>query len=252
MKALGWILGLIVLAIAGVVAYVAMNSGSLVKTALEELGPNFLGVDVSVSEVNLELIEGSAQVIGLVLGNPSGFDGPHMMKLDEVKVVLDPTQISDTLVVMKEVLIDGAEIAAIARGQRTNFQQLMDNLESAGGSSSSATENTTDSSSNEMKFIIDRFAFTNAGASLNSDVLGDMQLNMPDILLNDLGRKSNGATASEIAEQILQPISVAISAEAVKQGLDIEGVQKNAEDKIRETISSGLRSLTDRFKKSSD
>jgi hypothetical protein len=252
MKVLGWIVGLIVLVVAGVIAYVAMNSGSLVKTAIEELGPDFLGVDVAVSEVNLALMEGSAQIKGLVVGNPSGFNGPHMMKLDEIKVVLDPNQISDTLVVMKEVLIDGAEIAAIAQGQRTNFQQLMDNLEGAGGSSSAPTEDTADSAASEMKFIIDSFAFTNAGASLNSDVLGDLELDMPDIRLSDIGRKSNGATASEIAEQILKPISAAISSEAVKQGLDLEGVQKNIEENIREKIGSGLRSLTDRFKKSSD
>lgn len=252
MKVVGWIVGLIVLVIAGVVAYVAMNSGSLVKTAIEELGPDFLGVDVAVSEVNLALMEGSAQVKGLVVGNPSGFDGPHMMKLDEIKVVLDPNQISDTLVVMKEVLIDGADIAAIAQGQRTNFQQLMDNLESAGGSSAGSADDATDSAATEMKFIIDRFIFTNAGASLNSDLLGDLQLDMPDIRLNDIGRKSDGATASEIAEQILKPISEAISSEAVKQGLDLEGVQKNVEEKVREKIGSGLRSLTDRFKKSND
>ena len=220
MKVVGWIIGLVVLVIAGVVAYVAMNSGSLVKTAIEELGPDYLGVDVAVSEVNLALLEGSAQVKGLVIGNPSGFSGPHLMKLDEIKVVLDPDQISETLVVMKEVLIDGAEIAAIAQGQRTNFQQLMDNLESTGGSSASSAEETADSAASEMKFIIDRFTFTNAVASLDSDLLGELQLNMPDIRLTDVGRKSNGATASEIAKQILKPISEALSSEVVEQGLE--------------------------------
>ena len=252
MKVVGWIVGLVVLAIVGFVAYVAMNSGSLVKTAIEELGPDYLGVDVAVSEVNLALLEGSAQVKGLVMGNPSGFSGPHMMKLDEIKVVIDPDQVSESLVVMKEVLIDGAEIAAIAQGQRTNFQQLMDNLDSTGGSSTSSAEETTDSAASEMKFIIDRFTFTNAVASLDSDVLGDLELNIPDIRLSDIGRKGNGATAAEIAEQILKPISAAISSEAVKQGLDLEGVQKNVEEKVREKIGSGLRGLTDRFKKSSD
>ena len=251
MKVVGWIVGLVVLVIAGVVAYVAMNSGSLVKTAIEELGPDYLGVDVAVSEVNLALLEGSAQVKGLVIGNPSGFSGPHLMKLDEIKVVLDPDQISESLVVIKEVLIDGAEIAAIAQGQRTNFQQLMDNLESAGGSSASAEE-TADSAASEMKFIIDRFTFTNAAASLDSDLLGNLQLNMPDIRLSDVGRKSNGATASEIAKQILKPISEALSSEVVKQGLDLDGIQKDAEEKVRKEIDGGLRSLTDRFKKSSD
>jgi len=73
------------------------------------------------------------------------------------------------------------------------------------------------------KFIIDRFNFTNAKASLDSDILGQLELNIPDIRLKDIGRKSNGATAAELAEQILKPITAAISKEAVNQGLDIEG-----------------------------
>ena len=77
-------------------------------------------------------------------------------------------------------------------------------------------------------------------------------MNLPDIRLSDVGRRSNGATASEIAEQILKPISEAISSEVVKQGLDLEGVQKNVEEKFREKIGSGLRGLPDRFKKSND
>lgn len=245
MKAIGWIVGIIVLVVVGIGAYVALNSGSLVKSALEEFGPQFLGVDVNVSEVNLELTQGSAQVKGLRLGNPEGYAGDDMMSLDETKVVLDTGAISETLVVMKQVLIDGATVNAIANGQRTNFQQLMDNLDSAAGSADSGS---SESSGPEMKFIIDRFDFTNAKASLSSDLLGDLSLNIPDIHLEDIGRKSNGATAAEIAQQILKPISAAISSEAVNQGLDIDGVKANVTEKITEKLGSGLKGLTDRLK----
>ena len=54
---------------------------------------------------------------------------------------------------------------------------------------------------------------------------------------------------AEIAEQLIQPISAAISKEAVNQGLDIEGVKQNVKDRISEEISGGLRGLTDQFKK---
>ncbi len=246
MKAIGWIVGILVLALIGVGVFVALNSGNIVKSAIEEFGPQYLGVDVGVSEVNLELTEGSAQVKGLRMGNPQGFSGPDMMSLDEIKVVLDTSQISETLVVMKEVVIDGAAVTAIAKGKRTNFQQLMDNL---GVSSSSESTTAEETGGAETKFIIDRFNFTNATASLNSDIVGELALNLPDIQLRDVGRKSNGATAAEVAEQILKPISAAISKEAVNQGLDIEGVKANVREKIEEKIGSGLRGLTDRLKR---
>lgn len=238
MKVVGWIIGIIVLAVVAAGVFIALNSGNLVKRGIEEFGPEFLGADVSVSEVNLALSEGSAQVKGLNIGNPAGFGGGHLMKLDEIKVVLDPQQISNTLVVMKQVLVDGADIAAVAKGKRTNVQQLMDNLDSAAGSSEGSA---SESAGPEMKFIVDRFDFTNANASLSSDIVGDLAMEIPDIHLKNIGRKTDGATAAELAQQIFKPISAAISKAAVSQGLDVEGVKQNVQQKAREKLTEGLR-----------
>jgi AsmA-like protein len=246
MKALGWIFALIVLLVVGVVAFVALNSGNLVKRGIEEFGPQYLGVDVRVNEVNLALTEGSAQVKGLHIGNPPGFAGSHLMKLDEIKVVLDTNQISEQLVVMKQITIDGADLAAIAKGQRTNFQALLDKLESAGGT---GAESSADSTGREMKFIVEQFSFTNAKASMTSDVLGELQLDLPDIRLKDIGRKGNGVTAAELAQQVLKPIVEAVSKAAVSKGLDIDGVKANVEQKVRDKIDSGLKSLTDKLRR---
>jgi hypothetical protein len=202
-------------------------------------------VDVGVNEVNLELTQGSAQIKGFRMGNPAGYSGADMMSLDEIKVVLDTSQISDTLVVMKQILVDGAAVTAIAKGQRTNFQQMMDNL----GVSEEGDGEAAEDSAAEMKFIVDRFDFTNAKASLASDVLGDLQLDIPDIHLRDIGRKSNGATAAELAQQILKPLSAAITQEAVNQGLDIEGVKADVRKKVEKEIGTGLKGLTDRLKR---
>jgi len=167
-----------------------------------------------VDAVDLSLADGAAQVNGLQIGNPEGFTGPSAMQLGEIKVSLDTQQLGGDVVVMKEVLIDAAVVTAVAKGSRTNFQQLMDNLEAASGSGASEPA-AEDTSGTETRFIVDSFAFTNARAALNSDVLGDMDLSIPDIRLSGIGRKSNGATAAELAQEILKPISAAISKAAV-------------------------------------
>ena len=246
MKTFAWIVVVLLLLIGGAVAYVALNSGSLVKSGIETFGPQFLGVEVQVDNVDLAITEGSAAVNGLRLGNPAGFDGSDMMQVDQIKVVLDPSQISETLVVMKEVVIDGANITAIAKGQQTNFQQLLANLDAATGSEAQATAETTEAAAGP-KFIIDKFSFTNTQAALDSDVVGQLALTIPDIRLQDIGRKGNGVTGAELAQQILRPLTAAISNEAVKQGLDIDGVKQNIEQKVRDKIGSGLKSLTDSF-----
>ncbi len=240
MKALAWIIGIVVLLVVGGIAFVALNSGSLIKTVIEELGPDYLGTDVSVSSVDLSLTEGTAAVSGLRVGNPQGFSGADAMQVGEVRVSLDTSQLDNPdLIVMKEVAIDGAKLTAIAQGQRTNFQKILDNLEAASGTTASSPEE-PEAAASETRFIVDSFSFTNAEAALSSDVLGDMDLTIPDIRLQGIGRKSNGATAAELAQEILKPISGALSQAAVAQGLDVEGAKEKAIGKVKEKIDEKL------------
>ncbi len=248
MKMIGWIVGLVLVAVAAGIGYLVFNSGSLIKSGLEDIGPDYLGADVKVGSVKLELTDGFAQIQNLQIGNPTGFEGPYAMKLDEVRVTLDIANTNSDLVVIKNMVIDGASIAAIAKGQRTNFQQLMDNVDKAMVSFDSSTN--TSSSTDETKFIVDQFVFTNAQVSMNSDLLGAMNLPIPDIRLNNIGRNSNGVTAAGLTQEIMQPITQALAQAAVKQGLDIEGVKSRAVEKIRNKLKSKLKlkSLTERLK----
>ena len=164
--------------------------------------------------------------------------------------MLDPNQVSGDLVVMKQVLIDGADLLAIAQGKETNFQKLMDNITQATGGETATDTAAADADASATKFIIEQFAFTNAKVALNSDVVGDMDLTIPDIRLTDVGRKSNGATAAELARELLKPITDAISRAAVTQGLDLEGVKADVEQKIKDKLGdklgSGLKGLLEK------
>jgi hypothetical protein len=230
--------GLVLLAIVGIGAYVVLNSGGLIKSAIEDLGPDYLGASVNVGSVDLSLTDGSARIMNLRIGNPTGYDGAYAMQVGDINVKIDTAQTTEKLIVLNQVSVDNVDIAAVARGQKINFQQLMDNLDAATGPGSS-----------DVKFIIDKLDLTGAKASLNSDILGDVALNIPDIHLKAVGRSAGGATGAEIAEQVLKPITNAVTREAVNKGLDIEGVKSRVQDKIRDRLGEGLRSLTDRLKK---
>ena len=250
MKAVLWIVLVLVLLVVGVGAFVVLNSGNLVKTAIEAVGPDYLGADVGVSEVDISLTEGSGAIRGFELGNPVGFAGSHAMRLSEAKIILDPEQVSADLVVLKQIVIDGADLLAIAQGKETNFQKLMDNITAATGGDGATQPTEQDAAASTTKFIVEQFSFTNAKVALQSDVLGAMDLSIPDIKLTDVGRKTNGATAAELARELLKPITSAISSAAVTQGLDLDGVKANVEQKLKDTIGEklggGLKGLFDK------
>ncbi len=244
MKIVLWIVAAFVALLVGVGLYVVLASGGLVKDAIENYAPDYLGADVRVDAVDLSLKEGSGEIRGLQIDNPRGFDGGQAMKLGKIRLVLDPAQITPELVVLKQVQIDGAEISAIAKGKATNLQQLMDNVLAAVGS-----EGSTDAAGPGTKLIIDRLDFTNAKTSASSDILGDLAVDIPDIHLRDIGRASNGATVGEVIEQVLAPVYRSVSKEMIAQGLDldVEGLKGNLKDKVSEKLGGGLKSLTDRL-----
>ena len=133
MKAIGWLIGILLLVVIGLGVYLVMNSGSLIKTAVETYGPRYLGVDVRLGSAEISLTEGTGELRGLVIGNPEGFDGPHSFSLGLIRLGLDPLGQSETLIRLRNIEVDSADLAMVARGTRTNLQALMANLSSDGG-----------------------------------------------------------------------------------------------------------------------
>jgi hypothetical protein len=161
--------------------------------------------------------------------------------------VLDPQQTSSELIVLKEVVVDEADIGAVVRGRRSNLQALLDNLNENVGEEETATAE----ESAGPKLIIDRFRFTNATASVDSDIAGQMDLSIPDVYLKDVGRASNGATVGVALQQLLEPVIIAVTQEMLNNGLDLEGVRAEVEqsirDKVTDELGRGLRGLTDKL-----
>jgi hypothetical protein len=242
MKVLGWIIGLVLLLIVGIGVYVVMNSGALLEQAIETYGSRYLQAPVTVSGVNVSLSDGTAGISGLEIGNPEGFSGPPAFRLADISVALDTGQISSDLIVLKSVIVDGAQVAALVRGRDMNLQKLMDNLnQQIGASEQTEPEQTGEpGTESEVKLIIDRFSFTNANASVDSDLLGEGQVDIPDINLTGIGRKTDGATVGEALKQILEPIYRAVSRKLVEEGVDLDGARDKLEQKLRDKASEKL------------
>lgn len=244
MKIVMWIVAVVVLVIAGVAVYVIVNSGNLIKAAVETLGPEYLGVAVTLDSAELSLTDGAGELRGLVIGNPSGFDGPHAFSLGRIRLAVDPGQISQELVVIREIDIDAADLALVAQGSKTNLQKIMSNLESDSGAAEESS-----SAGEGPKLIIDRFAFTNARTSLDSDVLGASSVDIPDINLTDIGRKSQGVTIREALKQLLQPIVRASTTALARESLNVDELKQKAEERLDEEVRKNLGTGLDDLKK---
>lgn len=249
MKAIGWIIGIVALIVVGLGVYLVMNSGSLIKTAVETLGPQYLGVDVRLDSAEISITEGTGELRGLVIGNPAGFDGPHAFSLGRIRLGLDPAAQSESLIVIREILVDSADLAIIAQGGQTNLQAIMAALEGDGTDEAAGAQR--ESADAGPRMIINHFAFTNARTSLDSDLVGGRSVSIPDVLLDGIGEKSQGVTVREAMKQLLRPIVRASTQALASEGLNVDELKANAREKVdaelENRLGTSLESLKDRI-----
>jgi hypothetical protein len=248
-KVIGWLIGVVLLIVVGLGIYLVMNSGNLIKTAVETLGPRYLGVDVTLGSAEISLADGTGELRDLVIGNPTGFDGPHAFRMGMIRLGIDPAAQSESLIVIREILVDAADLAIVARGRQTNLQTIMATLEGDGSKSPSGGE--AESADSGPKLIIDHFAFSNAHTSLDSDLIGQRSVSIPDVVLDGVGSKSRGVTVREALRQLLGPIVRASTQALASTGLNVEELKSNAREKLdtelEKRLGSGLDGLKERL-----
>lgn len=243
-KSVKIIIGLVVvlLIVAGIlITFVISNLDQIVERVIETEGSKVAGVPVSVASVEISLTEGQGAINGLQIGNPSGFEADHAIAVDRAALTLDLESIGADVVVLKAVVVDGANLNYEQQGKGSNLQTILDNVEAYAGDDTAG-----DDADGETKLIIDKFNFLNAEANVSIAALNQTRsVNIPDVRLTGIGRKSSGVTASQAAKQILKPImQKSITAAA---GVSVDEVKKMAEEEAMEAVDQANEKAKDKL-----
>ena len=105
-KIVGGILAVIVIAVVGFFVYVYSNLDSIVKDAVEEYGPQYTGVSVTLAKVELAPESGQGKLSGLIVGNPQGYQTDAAFKLGSISMNIDLGTITEDTIVIKSIVID--------------------------------------------------------------------------------------------------------------------------------------------------
>jgi len=227
-------------AIAGAFFYLLDNLDSLVKTAIEEAGSRVAGVKVSVADVKIAIKEGRGTIKGLTVANPKGFTSPTAISLGEVAVALDTGSITRNPVVITDVLVAAPQVTYELAAGGSNIDAIRKNVQSfaGGGKSEPAAKDGA-----SKKLVVDKLVVKDGKVSLATPLPGGKAgASLPDIQLTNIGKASGGATAAEVAGQLLD----AISKTALKSvaGLGIDSVVQGAKGAAGDAVKGGL----DQFK----
>jgi hypothetical protein len=257
-KALKWILisvgAVILLAVLALAAH-PLWLGSAVKGVACSAVPQITGTKFAVAGLSVNLYSGAVRVNGVELWNPANYDDKHAVTLDTLSVDVDMDSLNSDLIVIKDITIDGVYATYVKADGKYNFDVIAANAEQATASApqadepAAAGEPSPAESKREVKVVIDRLTIRNV--KVKSPFL---TIPVPDVVLTDLGRESNGVTLMEVVNKVCATVLNGIMAaggglESLGKGalgIGGEGL-KNAGSSLKEAGKS-LKGANDALK----
>jgi hypothetical protein len=229
---------LVVLLVVGALYYAAANLDSIVARLIEEKGSEATQTEVRVGRVDIDLRGGTGRVASLLVANPAQFSDEPAISFQEFLIRMDPMAVRADPIVIGEISVDGAEILLEQTVTGSNLRVLQEAL----GSQS------TESDAEGPEVIIERFTLGESRVQVRVPQLNESrEVIIPRMVVSDIGRASNGATASEVARQVLEPVI----RRALESGA-AAAIEDKARGKVDQTKDRVLDSLRDRLEPDDD
>ena len=251
------LVSVILVLLAGLVLFL----DSIVKTAVNKVAPQLMGVPVSLTNADFSLLRGEVKLEGLVIGNPEGFKTPYAMKLGKLEVDIKTSSLFSKKIVIRKVHVIGPEITYERGLTDSNLSALLKQLE---GETRPAEGNEPEAEKEKKagkKVQIDDFLLDDAKVNLSITGLGGnaLPVPLPAIHLTDIGKAEGGATVVEVIRLILSAVVssvtdvVAGSIKLIGKGvaatgdLALDGVEKAGEIGMK-----GVEAVGDTAKKGAE
>lgn len=240
MKKISLVLAVLVVLLGGAAWWLFSSLDFVVKYAIESYGPDIAGVPVAVGKVRISAADGKGSLHDVVVGNPRGFSARESIRVGEITLAVDPATVTQNVVVIRELTVDSTDITyEMVRGTN-NLEAIQRNIEAyIGQPGGSSTLGGGAGTHRGRKYIVDRLTLRSARIVLADPLLkgGGINFMLPDIALKNIGRRTGGASAAEIAKLVLGTIITRIAITAA-----------TSSEMIRKGIGGALDSLRDKYR----
>jgi len=219
---------------------------SIVKSGIEVVGSRVLGTPVTVSSVALSPLSGSGGISDLRIANPEGYSEDYIFELGYVSVNINAGTVLTDVVEIESVTIAQPVITYETRITTDNVRALLANL--PGGANEPAAGAEGESG---KKLIIRELQILNPQLNLSAGLVS-APIQLPDIVLHDIGSDNQAATVAEVLRQVIVALQGAISrADLPSAGLLRESIESSVEDGVEragQVIDDAVENLGNRLR----
>ena len=221
-------------------AIILFKLGAIVKTAVNKVGPTITQTTFVLNGADISPFSGKGSLKELTIGNPKGWTTEHAFFLKEISIALVPKSLPADHIVIASILIDNPEIICEVSSTltNTNLQDLLKNIQQSGGTQPAQTESKPTTAAQpeakpgkEPKIEIKSFRMQN----VTIKVAGTGKIytvNIPDLIMNDLGTKEGGLTPQQLSIAIMKEITAQASQAAFKSAMK-SGLKEKAVEGLR-------------------
>ena len=211
------IIGLVIVVPLVVIFVVGTYGGRIAKDGINTYGPEFLGVDVVVDDVDFSILGGDLSMSGLVIGNPEGFESEYAFRLGSVKVELDRNSLFSDHIIIDQVRITAPEVIMELGKGGNNLSKLQETIEAQMG----LTEE--EEAEPAPNVTIRNFYLTDASFKLVGLPAGlkSPEVELPDIHLENIGTGEGAEEGTSFADASGEIIAV-IAASATTAVVDLK------------------------------
>ncbi|MBQ72533.1 MAG: hypothetical protein CMJ67_06465 [Planctomycetaceae bacterium] len=202
------ILGLSLVVVIGlVIVYFTLNT--IVASEIESAATDALGVETTVSSVNIGLFEGRSTVSELQIKNPKGYQG-NFLTLDEGILGLSIGSVFSKRIEVKEITLDSIHLNLIERVGGSNLGTILDHSDDGSSEDESSSSDSSSDGGDDQKFIIDLVSVKDIEITIAIEpVTSEHQptkLTIDEIVVRDIGRKENGVTLDQVMSILVKSI----------------------------------------------
>lgn len=245
MRALGrvilWLLAIILIVAVLTVVFLS----HVIKSSFNTAAPAFLGVSAHVEKVHARLFQGRLVLEGLVIGNPEGFNTPHMIQMSKMAFEVEPRSLFTDRIRIREVTVEGFHLTLEQGLLHNNLLTLVNNLsggekaEKPAAKPDAETEKAKDAKK-DVRVEIDTVDITDTRLNVAMTAMAgkSVPVPLPPIHLKDIGKDKEGASIMDAIMAVLNGILQAATGAVSGAGDLISGAFGMGADAVKAIGSS--------------